>query len=513
MHLSRILRFFLLPALLAGALCAQSPVITKVLNAGSQDGRLSPGTIVDVIGTNLGTDKTAGATVGTVKAPILSVDNNKWRILIPANLSPGQSAVEIGFSAPFPIRLDPYAPALFSADASGAGVVNAWGFRLNSNGALIAPGYQLSAATPAKLGDVLVLFTTGLGPYDPSNLNDTYEQPVVTVAGKPVLVFGSSMIDTSTEPEDCYGPCPTWYYQVMIALPSASAVGDQDIALSVGGVSSQTLRVPINRLPIVNAIVNGASFDPKAPLVPGALASVFGTTFGVADQLSGFPSTNFGGVSVAFNGTQAPLLAVVASAGQINLQIPTELPEAGPATMKVTTAEGVSADFTVQLASSAPGVFFLKRRNAAAQFANTAWIPMPDDLALEYGIPGNCRAAKPAPGTLCGEPARRGDAIQIYATGLGKAAPDADPAKGVLGTGVLAPADGSTLYRTVYLPSVTVGGVPAKLLFSGIAPGFAGLYQVNIEIPATAPIGDYVPISISMPNGSKDDSTTIAIKQ
>jgi len=51
--------------------------------------------------------------------------------------------------------------------------------------------------------------------------------------------------------------------------------------------------------------------------------------------------------------------------------------------------------------------------------------------------------------------------------------------------------------------------VPASVLFSGIAPGFAGLYQVNVVLPATAPAGDDVPVVISI--GGASDSATIAI--
>src|SRR5439155_13457245 len=156
----------------------------------------------------------------------------------------------------------------------------------------------------------------------------------------------------------------------------------------------------------------------------------------------------------------------------------------------VTAPAGASASFTVRMTSAAPGVFFIpsaahpERRNAAALFANTAWRVMPDALARELNFPGNCHSGEIAPADVCGEPARAGDAIQLYLTGLGKATPNGDPAGTALPTGAVAPADGSTLYLTVSQPSVTIGDVPVPVTFSGLAPGFAGLYQVNIRIPA-----------------------------
>ncbi|MBZ5585366.1 MAG: hypothetical protein LAQ30_24820 [Acidobacteriia bacterium] len=495
-------------ALFAGALCAQ-PNITSVVNSANPASGLAPGAMADVLGDHLpasvSTDpQNPSATVGGIPVTtIVSHDTGKWVIVIPWAASQGKSTVQVGFSNAFSIDLKQYAPALFGS----GGIVSAQGF---ANGVVQGAGYPLSASTPARLGDLLVLNATGLGPAMESEYWDTVDLPTVTIGGVPLLVVNAYW---TSQKADCLGSaCIPGMYQVMVGLPVSLQVRDQPIFLSIGGLSSQTLTVPVNNLPILNGVVNAASFDPKAPLVPGALASVFGTTFGVADQLNGFPSTDFNGVSVSFNGAKAPLLAVVASKGQINLQVPTDLPEGGPATVKVTTPDGSSTDLTVQMASAAPGVFFLKRRNAAAQFANTVWIPMPDDLAQEYGMAGNCRASNPAITTLCGEPAHPQDFIQIYATGLGKAALDGDPAKGILAAGVTAPANGA-LYKTLSLPTVTVGGQNALVSFSGIAPGFAGLYQINIQIPDSAPAGDYVPIVVTMPNGSKDDTTTIAIRK
>ena len=89
----------------------------------------------------------------------------------------------------------------------------------------------------------------------------------------------------------------------------------------------------------------------------------------------------------------------------------------------------------------------------------------------------------------------------IFVTGLGKATPGGDPGAEPLETGSLAPLDGNPLFRTVDTPVVKVGDIPAEVQFSGLTPGFAGLYQINIVVPAGAPGGDEVPIVVSMPNG------------
>jgi uncharacterized protein (TIGR03437 family) len=72
---------------------------------------------------------------------------------------------------------------------------------------------------------------------------------------------------------------------------------------------------------------------------------------------------------------------------------------------------------------------------------------------------------------------------------------------------LVAPADGSVLYETPTLPAVTVGGIAAKALYSGLVPGYAGLFQVDIQVPTGAAQGDDVPVAISMSGGAADTAT------
>src|SRR5262245_42209684 len=87
-----------------------------------------------------------------------------------------------------------------------------------------------------------------------------------------------------------------------------------------------------------------------------------------------------------------------------------------------------------------------------------------------------------SPLSTCGQPARVGDVLQFFVTGLGKATPNGDPAGAQLATGKVAPAAGP-LDRTVDQPIATIGGIPVEAQFSGIAPGFAGLYQSTCRFP------------------------------
>jgi hypothetical protein len=73
---------------------------------------------------------------------------------------------------------------------------------------------------------------------------------------------------------------------------------------------------------------------------------------------------------------------------------------------------------------------------------------------------------------------RTAGALVIYLTGLGVTDPPLQEGR---------PAPATTLLRTLVKPSVSVGGQPATVLFSGLTPGLAGLYQIKVLLPGDAP--------------------------
>ena len=99
-------------------------------------------------------------------------------------------------------------------------------------------------------------------------------------------------------------------------------------------------------------------------------------------------------------------------------------------------------------------------------------------------------------------PAPPGSIIQIYCTGLG-AVTNQPP------TGSQSP--GSPLAETTTTPAVSIGGVQATVLFSGLAPGYVGLYQVNALVPKESGVGSAVPVAILM-GGATSNTVTIAVR-
>jgi uncharacterized protein (TIGR03437 family) len=78
------------------------------------------------------------------------------------------------------------------------------------------------------------------------------------------------------------------------------------------------------------------------------------------------------------------------------------------------------------------------------------------------------------------------------------------------GGGAIPPANGSVLYETSTKPTVTIGGIAAVVLYSGLVPGFPGECQANIQVPGGVANGDDTPVVITMAGLS--DTATISIQ-
>jgi uncharacterized protein (TIGR03437 family) len=184
------------------------------------------------------------------------------------------------------------------------------------------------------------------------------------------------------------------------------------------------------------------------------------------------------GLSMQFGGVQAPLSYV--SPTQANAQVPWELAGQTQATVTATVGGQTSTAQSVRLSSFAPGIFTMNSQGQGA-------------------------IVNALTGQLIGPsiPAIAGSTyISIYCTGLG-------PVTNQPLTGVAASA--SLLSQTIFQPTVDIGGVPASILFSGLAPTFVGLYQINVQVPAAAPVGEAVGLAVSI-GGAASNSVAIAIQ-
>lgn len=233
--------------------------------------------------------------------------------------------------------------------------------------------------------------------------------------------------------------------------------GDLYVAEYPGGVIYQVA----GGIPALTgeSVVNAASG--VQGLAPGSIGTIYGvglTTVNGIAQATGFPlPLDLAGTSVTVSGHRAPLYAVasVGNLDQINFQVPWEVAAGSTEAVIVTNNSRQSDTIQVPVAAVHPGIFLLAEGHAAATDAQSNVISS-------------------------GNPVSRGAIVNVFTTGMGAV-------DGPTVSGQAAPL--TSLVRTLATPIVTVGGRNAVVLFSGLAPGFAGLYQVQFRMPEDAPDG------------------------
>jgi uncharacterized protein (TIGR03437 family) len=157
------------------------------------------------------------------------------------------------------------------------------------------------------------------------------------------------------------------------------------------------------------------------------------------------------------------------SPNQINAQLPFEA--IGNVTFTLLTPGGVSNNFNTVVFSAAPSVF------------------MSGVAGPQTGLPTIIRANNGNQLVTPSDPISGNDTLVIYLTGLGLTTPQ-------VATGAGAPL--SPLAYTVGQPTVTLGGTPLNVFYSGLTPTLVGVYQINVTVPKNVPQGISVPLSISL---------------
>jgi uncharacterized protein (TIGR03437 family) len=215
--------------------------------------------------------------------------------------------------------------------------------------------------------------------------------------------------------------------------------------------------------PIVTAggVVNNLNPVLGAPVAPGTVAAIYGRNLAASTVVaSALPlPTELGGTQVLIGGLAAPLFFV--SAGQINVQVPTELAGNSAQDVMVLVNGEPSIPQTIQLGAVNPGIAAYSTGRAIAQHADWSLVT-PDS------------------------PARPGEEIVLYLVGMGATTT-------AVASGQLAPS--SPLPYAAVQPTVTIDGATARVEYAGLTPGGIGLYQINCQVPPGARAGE-LPLAI-----------------
>ena len=265
-------------------------------------------------------------------------------------------------------------------------------------------------------------------------------------------------------------------------------VADTDGTQSTATVDvSLTVTMP---QPTIMSVLNAASYATGA-VSPGELVTIFGTAIGPATPVgaatnpsSGKLATTIGGVQVLFNGIPAPM--IYAASERVSAVVPYEMASVASPLVWIEYAGQTSNEFELTSTTTAPALF-----TQTWSGSGPGAILNPDN---SLNGPGNAAA--------------KGSIVQVYMTGEGQTDPP-----GVTGAITRATLPPPQVTPAPMLPiKVTIAGLPALYAYAGEAPGLvAGIMQLNVQIPATAPSGD-LQILVSIGGNTSQNGVTVSVR-
>jgi uncharacterized protein (TIGR03437 family) len=290
-------------------------------------------------------------------------------------------------------------------------------------------------------------------------------------AGVAMTPLGNGLWAGTWEPHGAL----TGVNEVNLSAQSAAGLAGSK---SISGTIDANISIPVVA---PGGIVSAAVSTLGSILSPGGFISIYGSNLApsVAQSLN-FPlQATLAGTQVFLAGQALPLQFV--SAGQINAIVPIETAVNRFQELLIAQNGKYSLPETVVLSAATPAVFSLSQSEAAI---------------IVYKANGTAFVASTT------QPATAGDVLAVYCTGLGAVSP-------AIADGLAAPLTGVS--RTVNTVTATIGGLPAQVGFSGLAPGSAGLYQVNLVVPAGITPGSSVAVVLTE-LGFPSTTLTVAIQ-
>jgi adhesin/invasin len=465
---------------------------TNVVTGG--DGRAST---TLTLGPNLGMNSVLATAAGIPGSPLLftasgvlniSLESGSNQMGLVGTALPNPLVVRITGKFAVPI---PGIPVVFAVNSGGGSFVGPSSTTTDAQGLAsamltlgMAPGIAIVEASSPNIQGNSVLFMLTAFSSLPTTISLISGNQQIGVVGQSLAPFVVRVTDSTDGPSAGAGvsfAVTSGGGSLSAAQVASDASGQAASTLTLGpapGVNTVTATaqgligspivftataVPPGLIPSVSSggVVNGASFrlssEPNGAVAPGAIVSIFGIDLAGEERVaSGFPlSTTLGETSATFNGIAAPLFYV--SPMQLNAQLPFNVP-AGEATVTIHRGDRASEPRAVAVASASPGIFTVNRNGQGP------------------GAILDAQTYEPIEQT---NPTYPGGYLAIYCTGLG-------PVQPPWSSGEPAPTPPP---ETVSQPQVSIAGIPAEVSFSGLAPGYVGLYQVNVRVPVGIPPG------------------------
>jgi uncharacterized protein (TIGR03437 family) len=252
--------------------------------------------------------------------------------------------------------------------------------------------------------------------------------------------------------------------EMVITLNAKAGSLQPAIATLNGGIAANQTPPPVI---VPGGAVNNLNPVVGAALAPGTIAQVYGSGFAPSPVSTGpAPLPKMFENTYALVGTaQAPLYFL--SGGQINIQIPNEVPATQQVPVMLSVNNALTLPLMVGIVPAAPGVLSSNDGPKPPSVQNGAHI-----IAQHSADFSLVTASKPA---------KPGEVLIMYLVGLGATNPSVP-------SGAATPA--SPLHPTTDPVTVKVGSQTATVSFAGLSPFFVGLYQINFQVPVGANSGE-----------------------
>jgi uncharacterized protein (TIGR03437 family) len=219
-------------------------------------------------------------------------------------------------------------------------------------------------------------------------------------------------------------------------------------------------------------VVSASAFNPKAGVAPGTWIEIYGNNLATttrswegSDFSGNQAPTSLDGVSVTIGGVKAYLDYV--SPTQVNAQVPDGIPIGSGVPLVLTNSLGQSDPYVLQTSDLAPALLAPASFSVSGKQYVVATFPVTDPNNVVFVGPSG------AINGVNSQPAKPGDVITLYGIGFGPVSP-------ATGAGVIATQGNSLANPVTFL----FGQTAATVLYGGLAPGFVGLYQFNLQVPA-----------------------------
>jgi uncharacterized protein (TIGR03437 family) len=255
-----------------------------------------------------------------------------------------------------------------------------------------------------------------------------------------------------------------------------------------------TQSLPANTPAIDNGgVVSASQFGKFTSLAPGSWIEIYGAAlatttreWGAGDFNGNDAPTSLNGTKVTINGQ--PAFVEYISPNQVDVEVPSSV-ATGVQLMTVTSPGGTSPTYELVVNPLEPGF----DAPAAFNIGGVQYVVALFNDGVTYVLPTGAISG------VASRPAVPGDTITLYGVGFGAVTQNI-PAGQI--------AQGLTTLASDF--SISIGGMPATVVYAGLAPSYVGLYQFDVTVPNVA-AGNSVPLTFTLGGVSGTQTLNIPV--